>query len=69
MLRCLGAGVPVTILAPSESALLLTVRDLLANGYCVSQEDAIGGLFAFALMFRPSDGASVHVSWESKESP
>ena len=69
MLCCLGAGVPVTILATTETALLLAVRDLLANGYCVSQEDAIGGLFAFALMFRPSDGSSVEVSWESNESP
>lgn len=68
MLRCLGAGVPVTILSPTESALILAVRDLLADGYRVSQEDAIGGLFAFALMFRPSDGSSVEVSWESKES-
>lgn len=59
----------MTILAPTETALLLAVRDLLADGYRVSQEDAIGGLFAFALMFRPSDGANVEVSWESKESP
>jgi hypothetical protein len=56
----------VTILAPSETALILAVRDLLADGYRVSQEDAIGGLFAFALMFRPSDGSSVEVYWESK---
>lgn len=59
----------MTITAPTETALLLAVRDLLANGYRISQEDAIGGLFAFALMFRPSDGSSVEVSWESKESP
>lgn len=59
----------MTILAPTESALILAVRDLLADGYRVSQEGAIGGVFAFALMFRPSDGSSVEVSWESKESP
>lgn len=65
----MARGSVVSILAPTESALLLAVRDLLADGYRVSQEDAIGGLFAFALMFRPADGSSVHVSWESKESP
>ena len=59
----------MTILAPTETALLLTVRALLADGYRVSQEDALGGVFSFALMFRPSDGSTVEVSWESKESP
>jgi hypothetical protein len=57
---------PMTTRCPTEAALIARVTALLSEGYRISQEDAVGGLFAFALMFRPLDGSSVELTWESK---
>ena len=54
----------MTILAPTETALFLAVRDLLADSYRVSQEDAIGGLFAFATATPIS-----RIRWASRARP
>lgn len=50
----------------TEKALHDDLRTLLANGYRVSQQDAYGGVFAFALVHNPKTGDQKHLEWDAK---